>query len=448
MLSIIPQILVALVALGMGLAFISADRAAPTSRALALAMSFLGIAVVANVSYLRMVPEGIDSLPGWLALPEGIAVIAFLEWLLRVRRTLPTAEMNVTGGDRMLRLGQGAGTVYVLLSILFPQLRAHDFLFALSTPGALMHAGFWLFAVPVLFASLTGLISVVFLLQRRPDRPERVRVLAMVGSVPFLIAGFVLPPEIGAISIAIGEMIFLVGAVHYHVRQGQRGEFMARFLSTQVADLVRSRGLKAAMQQNYLEITVLSVDLRGFTAYAEAHPSQRVIEVLREYYEAVGQVVAEFGGTIKDYAGDGILILVGAPLPLSDHARRTLKMALRIRAEVQAVTRKWSGSEYRLGVGLGIASGFVVVGVIGASSRLEYTAVGSAVNLASRLCEQALDGDILVDARTRELAGEHALRPRPSIQVKGFSEPVLLYALADVATDRSDRTLMISSQSG
>jgi len=435
MLLIVPQILVALVALGMGLAFVSADRASPTSRALALALSFLGIAIVANIGYLRLVPSGVDSLPGWLALPEGLAMIAFLEWLLRVRRMLPTASLNVSGGDHMLRLGQAAGALYVLLALLFPQQRAHDFLFALSTPGVLGRAGFWLFATPVLFSSLTGLLSVMLLLRRRPDHGERVRVLAMAGSVPFLTAGFVLRPEISAISVALGEMIFLVGAVHYHVLQGQRGEFMARFLSTQVADLVRSRGLQAAMQQNDLEITALAVDLRGFTAYAQAHPAARVIEVLRDYYDAVGRVVAEFGGTIKDYAGDGILILVGAPLPQPDHAARALRMARRIRTVVAAVTQRWSGPAQPLGAGIGIASGRVVVGVIGTSSRLEYTAVGSAVNLAARLCEQAQDGEVLVDSRTRELASDAALQPRASLQVKGFAAPVSPYALMDSAAE-------------
>ena len=429
MLTIIPQILVALVALGMGVAFVSADRAAPTSRALASALALMGIAVVSNIGYLRLVPGGAASLPGWLAIPEGAAEMAFLEWLLRVRRTLPTSSLDVRGGDRMLRLGQIAALVYVFLSLFFPRLRAHDFLFALSTPGVLLRPGFWLFAVPILFAGLTGLTSVMLLLRRRPDRAERVRVLAMAGSVPFLTAGFVLQPDTGAISVAIGEMILLVGAVQYHVLQGQRGEFMARFLSSQVADLVRSRGLKAAMQQNYLELSVVSVDLRGFTAYAEAHPSSRVIEVLREYYDAVGRVVAEFGGTIKDYAGDGVLILVGAPLPLADHAARGLRMASRIRTEVQQVTRRWSDPAHRLGVGIGVASGFVVVGVIGASSRLEYTAVGSPVNLASRLCEQAEDGAILYDERTRSLTAQPAATARPSVQLKGFAHPVIPYSL-------------------
>jgi class 3 adenylate cyclase len=174
---------------------------------------------------------------------------------------------------------------------------------------------------------------------------------------------------------------------------------------------------------------VVVSDLRGFTAYAQAHPSSRVIQVLRDYYDAVGKVVADYGGTIKDFAGDGILILVGAPLPAADHAAIGLRIAHRVRAASREVTDRWSNGPHRLGIGIGVASGFVTVGVIGSASRLEYTAVGPAVNLASRLCEHALDGEILVDERTRELAATVPLEMRDTIEVKGFADAVPLYAL-------------------
>jgi adenylate cyclase len=254
-------------------------------------------------------------------------------------------------------------------------------------------------------------------------------VLAMLVAVPFFTVAFVLPSDPAAVSVMIGEMAFLVGAVRYHVLQGQRGQFMSRFLSQQVADLVRERGLSGAMRQNYLEITVVVCDLRGFTSYAQAHPSSRVIEVLREYYDAVGRVAAQFGATIKDFAGDGALILVGAPIPMATHAVVGLALARQLREAAHAVTRHWSAAEHQLGVGIGVASGFVTVGVIGAAQRLEYTAVGPAVNLASRLCEQAQDCEILVAERTRELAADKALEARPALLVKGFPQPVPLFAL-------------------
>lgn len=426
--AIIPQVLVSLVALGMALAFVSADRESPTSRALAAALTFIGISIFANSSFVLANPAN-PRLGGWLAIPESLAIIAVLEWVLRVRRTIPAGALDTRGGDGMLKLGQLSGALYSVFAIAAPEIRAEHFQFAATTPDALHHPGFWLFAGPILFSALTGLLSILLLLRRHPDRPERIRVIGLAIAMPFFIVSFVLAEAVGVISVVIGEMITLIGAVHYHVLQGQRGQFMSRFLSTQVAELVRRRGLKHAMEQNYLEITVAVSDLRGFTAYAQAHPSSRVIEVLREYYDAVGTVVAEYGGTIKDYAGDGILILVGAPLSIADHAVTGLRIAHRVRDAAAKVNARWSSDGHRLGIGVGVASGFVTVGVIGGASRLEYTAVGPAVNLASRLCEQAADLEILIDGRTRELAGDVPLEVRPPIDVKGFDEPIRLFAL-------------------
>jgi adenylate cyclase len=428
---IVPSVMVALVALGMALAFVWADYRSPTSRALSLTLVLLSLSIGLNVTYLYGV-IGDGSMPGWLALPEGAAMVAVLEWVLRVRRTLPAGMLDVRFGDWLLRLGQAAALLYCLLSVLYPEIRSRDFLYALSATSVLRRPGFWLFAAPILFSMGTALFSGALVLNRRPERAERVRILALGLSTPFFLSGFVLRPELASITVLAGEMIFLVGAVQYHVLQGQRGQFMSRFLSSQVVSLVSERGLAGAMQQNYLEITAVVSDVRGFTAYAQAHPSSRVIEVLRDYYDAVGEVVAAYGATIKDYAGDGILILVGAPLPIADHAGVGLAIASRVREAAREVTRRWSSDEHRLGIGLGVATGFVTVGVIGSAQRLEYTAVGPAVNLASRLCEQAADGEILVDGRTRELAGEVALEVREPVAVKGFAEVVPLFALPAV----------------
>jgi class 3 adenylate cyclase len=426
--SILPQILVSLVALGMALAFVLADRNSPTSRALSAALGSLGLAIVLNAAWFSRASPA-SPLPGWLALPEAASLIAFLEWALRVRRMLPARAMDTRAGDLALRLGQFLGVIYALLSLAFPQIRSRDFLFAVNGAASLERPGFWLFAAPILLASLTGLIAIVLLLNRRPDRAERIRVLALIAASPFLLSGFVLRIEMAPLSVMIGEMIFLIGSMQYYVLQGQRGQFMSRFLSSQVAELVRERGLDGAMQQNFIEITAVVSDLRGFTAYAQAHPSSSVIEVLRQYYDAAGQVVADYNGTIKDFAGDGILVLVGAPIVMQNHAAVGLAIARRLRETAREVTARWSSAEHRLGIGLGVASGFVTVGVIGSASRLEYTAVGPAVNLASRLCEHAGDGEILVDDRTRELAADEPLGLREPIAVKGFSDPVNLFAL-------------------
>jgi adenylate cyclase len=191
---------------------------------------------------------------------------------------------------------------------------------------------------------------------------------------------------------------------------------------------VSERGLDLALRESSREITVVCSDLRGFTAYAAAHPSGQVLAVLREYYDAVGREAAAFGATIKDYAGDGVLMLVGAPLPVAYHAQRGIELAQRIRSAGAELCRRWSRPGTPLGIGVGVATGNVTVGVVGSASRLEYTAVGSAVNLAARLCEQAGDGEILIDARSAELAASTSLQARPPLELKGFATPVPHFA--------------------
>ena len=183
-----------------------------------------------------------------------------------------------------------------------------------------------------------------------------------------------------------------------------------------------------------IEIRVVCCDLRGFTAYAQAHSSSHVLRVLREYYDAVGVVVAEHGATIKDFAGDGVLVLVGAPLAQPDHAGVAVEVARKIRERVREVVHRASSEQHRLGIGVGVASGPVTVGVIGSSGRFEYTAVGPAVNLASRLCELARDGEVLLAASTTgQCEGSVALEPRAPVPVKGYAEPVALFNLQDGA---------------
>src|SRR6516164_3344462 len=129
MIPLIPHLMVALVALGMALAFIWADYRSPTSRLLALTLVCLALAIALNTAWFYEIFGG-GEMPGWLALPESAALVTLLEWVLRVRRTLPAGELDVRVGDFMLRCGQGAGLVYGLLSLLHPDLRQHDFLFS------------------------------------------------------------------------------------------------------------------------------------------------------------------------------------------------------------------------------------------------------------------------------------------------------------------------------
>ncbi|MFL6581632.1 MAG: adenylate/guanylate cyclase domain-containing protein [Burkholderiales bacterium] len=428
-----PQVIASLLALGIALAFIVGDRQAPTSRALSLFLASIGISIACFSQFeLPLVRD--NRYPYWggvFAIPDVCAFYFGYEWLLRIRKTIPTRNLKTRVGDIQLRVAQLLAIVYGALALVFPHVRAYEFSGGLS--GSDLGPGFYLFAVPLAISLGLGIASGILTLNRRPDVAERQRLLSFLAATPFLASSMVLPTNLSPIMVSFGMLVFLVGGMQYYVIQGRRAQFMSRFLAPQVADLVREQGLASATREQTLELSVVCCDLRGFTAFAAAAEPGKVIQILREYYDAVGAAAGRAGGTIKDQAGDGVLILVGAPIAFDDHARRALTLARDIRATGAGLTARWSNGDLQLGVGFGVATGLVSVGVIGTASRLEYAAVGSAVNLASRLCAEAVDTEILVDQRTVDLAkgaeaGLHLIPSAPR-KLKGFVQPVPSYLL-------------------
>lgn len=433
-----PQIIVALVALGMGLSFVVADRHSRTSRTLAMAMASVGISIaLATVSITFLPPDVVARYCGVFAIPDVLAFLFGYEWILRVRRTIPARNLNTSGADRLLRNAQVLVLIYGALSLAFPQARWEYFLGGLGKGLQPQNLGFYLFSVPLELSMLLAAVAVLITLRRRPDRAERIRLLLFICGAPLMASGLVLPSSIAPVTTVVGLLIFLVGAVQYHVIQGQRAQFLSRFLAPQVAELVREQGLSSATDERSLEVSVLCCDLRGFTAHVETTSATHVIGILREYYNAVGEATAEVGGTIKDQAGDGVLILLGAPISFADHAERAIQLAQSIIQRCSVITRQHSGAGLSLGIGVGVATGMVTVGVIGAASRLEYTAVGGAVNLAARLCAEAADGQVRIAERTiaaiapaQQPAG---LEVADALQLKGFKEAVANFQLQPLA---------------
>jgi class 3 adenylate cyclase len=199
---------------------------------------------------------------------------------------------------------------------------------------------------------------------------------------------------------------------------------LARFLSPEVAETIRERGLTETLRRRTLQLTALCIDLRGFTAFTQHNGPDLMAEVLAAYYEAVVDVARKFGGTVKDFAGDGVLILVGAPLPRPDHATAAVALARDLLAEVSELVSNYASPDSPLGVGIGVASGECAVGAIGSMTRLEYTAVGTAVNLASRLCSRAEDGQLVMAEATAAAVEEQPGWRVESLAFKGFDELV------------------------
>jgi adenylate cyclase len=428
----IPYLIVGLIGFGMGVSFFAADPRSPTSRALSLMWCLLGLAAAMNIpaAASRGTPAHVWLWERLYSIVDPAIIVCGLEWVLRIGRTQAAQDKRARAGELLLRVAQALACLYGAAGLAFPESRAEVW----ATPRHFRFVSrpeFYLFAIPFNLSGLLGAVRVVQLLRADTDRAEKVRLVTLVLATPAFASGYTVPDPWRAINFAIGEVIFLVGAIRYHVLQGQRSQFLARFLSPQLARLVSERGLASTMQRSRVELSVVACDLRGFTAFAETGAPEEVMKLLEEYYEVVGEVVSRFGGSIKDFAGDGILALVGAPIPYPDHAPRALAMALEIRDRGDAILSHWRSLGVDLGLGVGVASGFVTVGTIG-SGRLEYAAVGPAVNLASRLASRAEAGQVLAEPHVVGLAGDGGFRfeKLESAELKGFARPVVVYSVS------------------
>ncbi|WP_454642198.1 adenylate/guanylate cyclase domain-containing protein [Bradyrhizobium liaoningense] len=202
---------------------------------------------------------------------------------------------------------------------------------------------------------------------------------------------------------------------------------LERFLAPQVAQLIASsdspEGLLTSQRR---EVTVVFCDLRGFTAFTEATEPEEAMNVLREYHAALGKLIFKYEGTLDKYAGDGVMILFNAPIQFEDHTRRAVKMAVEMRDTIGPLTERWRNRGHSLGFGIGIALGYATLGQVGFEQRLEYAAIGSVTNLASRLCGEAKPNQIVVSRRVYGMVEPWVeARALDDLQLKGFNHPVL-----------------------
>jgi GAF domain-containing protein len=203
---------------------------------------------------------------------------------------------------------------------------------------------------------------------------------------------------------------------------------LRRFLPPQVADLIVASGTEKQLESHRREITALFCDLRGFTGFSESSDPEDVMALLAEYHEAIGTIINKYSGTLERYAGDGVMVIFNDPVPVENPALQAVLMALDMRAAIGGLIEKWRDLGHDLGFGIGIAHGFATLGTIGFEGRRDYAAIGTVSNVASRLCDEAKTGQILVSPRVRqavetvvtvESVGEFAL--------KGIRRPMMAY---------------------
>lgn len=205
---------------------------------------------------------------------------------------------------------------------------------------------------------------------------------------------------------------------------------LKRFLAPQVAELVDRMGDDHVLDGRRVEVAVLFCDLRGFTAFSARAEPETVIGLLGEYYDLLEKVVSAHGATLTNFSGDGAMVLVNAPVSCPDPGFRAAEMAGDMQRGVQAMLADQRGLDHRLGFGVGLAMGLATVGRIGSDGRLDYTAIGNVVNLASRLCSIAGDFEILLDRAAAGAVGSRLPLVELGAQtLKGFATPVPVFAI-------------------
>ena len=203
---------------------------------------------------------------------------------------------------------------------------------------------------------------------------------------------------------------------------------LRRFLPPQVADLIVASGTEKQLESHRREITALFCDLRGFTGFSEASAPEDVMTLLRDYHAAIGEIIIKYSGTLERYAGDGVMVVFNDPVPVDNPALRAVQMALETREAMGALTEKWRELGHDVGFGIGIAHGYATLGTIGFEGRFDYAAIGTVSNVASRLCDEAKPGQILISPRVF-MAVKDAVTVEPvgEFTLKGIRRPLAAY---------------------
>jgi class 3 adenylate cyclase len=211
----------------------------------------------------------------------------------------------------------------------------------------------------------------------------------------------------------------------------QRTE-LARF-APQVAALLTSDEGERLLAGHRREITALFCDLRGFTAFAETTDPEDVLGVLRQYHNAVGELVSAHGGSVEHFAGDGLMAFFNDPAPVPEHQLAAVRAAVEMRDRFAELATEWRKRGYQLGLGVGLATGYATLGRIGFEGRHDYAAIGNIVNLASRLSDAAGPGEILITQRVHAAVEDrvHA-EPARELQLRGFTRPVVVLQVVGI----------------
>jgi adenylate cyclase len=217
----------------------------------------------------------------------------------------------------------------------------------------------------------------------------------------------------------------LEARVKAQVEELERVSRLRRFLAPQLAQAVISAGDQTILDNHRREIAALFCDLRGFTSFSETAEPEDIMTLLAEYHGAVGPLIRKHEGTLDRFTGDGMLVFFNDPLPCPDPAERAAKLGIEMRDAVANLVPSWAKRGHTLGFGIGMAQGYATLGRIGFEDRFDYTAIGAVINLASRLCSEATDGQVLASGRLASaVEGIAEIEDLGERTLRGMARPV------------------------
>lgn len=201
-----------------------------------------------------------------------------------------------------------------------------------------------------------------------------------------------------------------------------------RFLAPQLAEVIGKTGGEEMFKSHRQNVTVVFCDIRGFTKFSVESDPEEVMEVLREFHTVMERNIHKFQGTLASFAGDGLMVFFNDPFPQPEHPSIAVRMALSMRSEVRVLLDIWSNRGIELGFGVGIATGYATLGLVGFKKRVDYTAIGTVTNLSARLCDRARNGEILVESRIKmKLDDSFKVSPGEMAEFKGFPKSIQIY---------------------
>ncbi len=216
--------------------------------------------------------------------------------------------------------------------------------------------------------------------------------------------------------------------VRDEVNKVERLGRLKRFFSPHLAEMIIGGEAADPLQPHRREVTSVFLDLRGFTAFAETTEPEEVMNVLQEYHAAMGQIILDYEGTLEHFAGDGIMIFFNDPVPVPNPGEKAMRMALAMRNKMADLTVRWHKRGFELSMGIGLAQGYATLGAIGFEARREYGAIGTVINLASRLCGEAKSGQILLPQRLLGMIEDLVdVEYVGELVLKGFHRPIKAY---------------------